>query len=122
MLQDANIEVRGYGASALQDLIWYRRHVTRRTGSSPSTRMVPVARGRGVTPSFSLQGDWGIDPKILDTARVLFREQDADGRHPIDFGARLIHVRVATDSGTLDEGELFSLICLVPPTACVRAR
>jgi len=60
--QDPTIEVRGYKESMLQDLMWVQK------------------------------GDWGIDPKILDTARVIFRESDAD------------------DSGSLDEGELFAVI------------
>jgi len=63
--QDPTIDVRGYKNNALQDIMWVQK------------------------------GDWGVDPKVLDTARLMFRDQDADG------------------SGDLDQGELFSVIGVI---------
>merc|ERR1719181_287717 len=63
--KDCEITVRDYKNRALQDYMWVQK------------------------------GDWGIDPKVLEVARVMFREQDID------------------DSGTLDEYELFCVINLL---------
>ena len=62
----------------------------------PHFWLVQVRKANNLsTLSWVQRGDWGVSPQVLDTARVLFREQDADG------------------SGALEEEELFQVILLL---------